>query len=236
MDKNSSRHLAFDALDNLLKGIDTGAIVTLNDVDDKEKGPEYTHLVNEINGKYNLFTYRQLGNSYKLVLTMEGARVLDLGGIREYLLDFDQSILFYNGFPKVVTVIDEDRDGIVGKWMINTEEEYGDFCDVYGQPPYRWITRTTRRPGFHDSVTWNVPQFPAPANHIHVDGSGNVINAGNVQSGGVAVDNRQETQASPIPDAKSSFWKWTERWQYIVVIVGTIALIILAYLTLKATH
>jgi hypothetical protein len=174
MEINSARHIAFDYLDKLLRGIDNKQIVAMNDMGEDPR-PEVSHLINQINDKYKLFGYITHNQKFTLTLNWEGTKVLDAGGIREYLLDNDTTIQFYQGLPKVFTVTDTDREIVEGKWMINTPEEYADFIDRYGEEPYRITSRATRRSGVHETP----PPPPGPAStHLHVEGDGNTINAG----------------------------------------------------------
>jgi hypothetical protein len=59
----------------------------------------------------------------KFVLTYEGMKAFDAGGIRQYLLDYDTSIRLKDGFPKVLIVTSES--GIAGGYyyVANLEEE-----------------------------------------------------------------------------------------------------------------
>jgi len=256
MDLKSSRHRAFDAIDFILSSIDKGIITSYLQIQELEAFRDTGGLINEIFSKYDLFGVNQIGGGkWKLHLKMEGMRVLDLGGIREYLLDYDTAIQFYMGFPRVMSVFEGNE--LVEKFMLNSNDEFATLIHQYPEPNFRYSERTTRRNVIDKGMPPPIPptsmqdyakmfgrrldqDIPPTPTNIHVQGNYNSIQGPveNIQqpvvtgNSNIVTTTQSADKAKEI--AKSGFWKWVERYQWIVVILGTIILVIIGYLTWKA--
>lgn len=268
MSLRSTRHLAFNAIDRFLHGIDQHRFRNIHDFDSNLESQPFAPLFHELMNKYDLYGWTGgQGTPFQLHLNMRGMTALDCGGIREYILDHDKDVQFYDGFPQVIKAWYGEE--LMGKWLINSNEEYVELCESLEHRMYRIENRTTRRPGVidlgktsatkpnltniggsdlgsHDTsrviklpgidLPTQQPPTPTITQNWYVKGpvingqtghvtqnlaKGNTANIGNIE------------ESTPPPEAKSWFWKWTERYGWIAGIIGGIGTIITLYLMFK---
>ena len=251
MDLNSIRHQAFDAIDLMLNDLDSGKARTLRREKFIYAYDSPLHMVDEINQKYNLFA--EIPDPFlpdkPLRITMEGANVLNLGGIREYLLDHDTSIHFKDGYPLIMTI--QDEGVVIKKWMVYSYEEELGVLEMYKKPWSVVNYRASHRPGIALPTHLMPPSqitFTPISTHAHPPTSV-VYYHGNVNTFNAPVEQVQQPVANDNPqltffldrvvrepkneEKKSKFWLWVERHSWLATIIGVILAILIA---IFATH
>ena len=67
--------------------------------------------------------------SLRWLLTDEGLKAIEAGGIRQYILDYDLSIPIINGFPKVLSV--QTKDGqLIGHYYVSNMKEEMELVNI----------------------------------------------------------------------------------------------------------
>jgi len=132
---------AYDGVDRVLKEIKWERSYREEEVEGFFDDISTYYMAKGLMERYGLveFTFVPF-EDVRVAITKEGVKAIEAGGIREYIIDFDDSFSTFDGYPSVVTV-----DGKEAKFLVRCEDEFESVRIRYPDDQYKLRHRYSKR-------------------------------------------------------------------------------------------